>query len=149
MSLLDRFLNELIGPATTVVGPRPAVITPGAMTATIAPPPRFAWDEKRWRKIREGATTHYLGPYRVFHRRAGQWREFDGRILEDVSGIKAYVADPPKEIKLHPKGPCFQLVKAPWFRVHWRKQPPNIDGALLYVERILDEALNSRSWGWL
>jgi hypothetical protein len=125
----------------TVVGPRPVVIAPATPT-TIAPPPRFAWDEKRWRQIRDGNAVQYLGPYKVWDRKRQSWRSFDGRIIEEPGGIKAYVADPPGEIKSHAKGPCFQLTAAPWFRVHWHRAPENVDGALLYVERLLDECLN-------
>jgi hypothetical protein len=129
-----------------VIGPRPTVIAPGP-TATVAPSPRFTWDEKRWRRIDDQGQVHYLGPYRVRDQQQAVWREFEGRIVEASGGIKAYVADPPAEIKTHPKGPCFQLVRSPWFRVHWRRNPSTVDEALLYVERLLDECLNQRPRG--
>ena len=123
-----------VQPAVRVVGPCP--------TRTVAPPPRFAWDEKHWRRIIEGRTVQHVGAYRVRHRRQNIWRFFDGRVVEDAGTITAYVADPPIEIKRHAKGPCFQLVRAPWFRVHWHRAPHTVDEALLYVERLLDECLN-------
>jgi hypothetical protein len=138
-----RILNWLLDAASVpAVEPAPPPRHIGPRALRIAPPPRQAWDEKLWRRIREGRATHYLGAYRVRDRR-GAWRLFDGRVIEDTSGIKAYVADPPVELRGHHKGPCFQLVTVPWFRVHWRRAPASVDDALLYVENILRECLNA------
>jgi hypothetical protein len=146
------WIERLFGPGADrgphVIGPRPTLIMPKA-PRTVVPPPRFAWDEKRWRRVPEPGAVHYVGAYRVWDRGQRGWHAFDGRLVEDASGIKAYVADPPKEIKGHPKGPCFQLVQAPWFRVHWRRNPSTVDEALFYVERLLDECLNRPLRGWL
>jgi hypothetical protein len=146
--LFDRLLGGGEDRPTKVIGPRPTVIVPSPST-TITPPPRFAWDEKRWRRVQDNQAAHYVGAYRVWNQHTQAWCDFDGRLVEEASRIKAYVADPPPEIKGHPKGPCFQLVRVPWFRVHWRRNPNTVDEALLYVERLLDECLNSRWRGWL
>lgn len=146
MNLLELWLGRAADRESIALGPRPTVIGP-APPITVAPSPRFAWDEKHWRRIQDGQATHYVGQYRV-GQPAGGWREFGGRLVEGPSGIKAYVADPPPEIRSHPKGPCFQLVRAPWFQVHWRRTPATVDEALLYVERLLTECLNGRSRAW-
>ena len=147
MKLLDLVFGRGADPRTMVIGPRPRVIAP-APPATIAPPPRFTWDEKRWRRVDERGEVHYLGAYRVWDQNQRTGREFEGRIVEAASTIKAYVADPPPEIRTHPKGPCFQLVRSPWFRIHWHRNPGTVDEALLYVERVLGECLNQPPQGW-
>jgi hypothetical protein len=124
-----------VGPAPQVIGPKPA--------HTVTPPPRFAWDEKRWHRDDTNGRTEVCGKYRVYDRRRGFWREFDGHLTGNRGIISAYIADPPLEVKHHRHGACFQLVQHPWFRLHWNTQPQTIDDALLYMERVLDEAINS------
>jgi hypothetical protein len=125
------------GPGPQIVRPRPQHV--------VAAPPRFAWDEKRWQHHREGESEIVSGKYRVFDRRSRVWRAFDGRVEQRGSRISAYIADPPVEIRRHRHGACLQLVQAPWFHLHWNRQPKNIDDALLYMERILDESFNAQS----
>jgi hypothetical protein len=140
-----RWLDRLAANLATLVARGelgPLVIGPRA-SCTVAPPPRFAWDEKRWHARENGGTLALVGRYRVFDRRRSAWREFDGRVVADGGGIAAYVADPPPEVKLHRHGPCLQLARPPWFRLHWSSAPRTPDDALLYVERMLDEALNA------
>jgi hypothetical protein len=143
---VNRWLTKLLGvgaDATVAVGPRPQVI--GPQTAiTVVPPPRFAWDEKRWRNSIARGETELIGRYRVFDGRRRRWREFDGRVIQNGAGIGAYIADPPAEMRRHRHGACLQLVSAPWFRLHWQRAPKDLDGALLYVERMLDESFNQR-----
>jgi len=124
------------GPRLKVIGPRP--------DHTITPPPRFAWDEKGWQRAVDGAVTRYTGKYRVYDFKQRAWRTFNGCVIASGGAPTAFIADPPVEIKSHPKGPCFQLTTAPWFRIHWRQAPGSVDEALLYVERLLDECIN----GW-
>jgi hypothetical protein len=134
--------------ATTVCGPRDKaiektgrlIVTP-ALPLTVTPPSRDAWDEHGWRAIRRGADAVYEGEYRA-RRWSGRPVTFPGRIVRQGGVISAYVADPPTQIRRHPKGPCFQLTNPPWFRVHWHRPPTSVDDALLYVERILNEVLN-------
>jgi len=117
----------------------PLVITP-AVPVTITPPSRDAWDEHGWRSLRRGKDTLYEGDYRA-QRGSGHRATFPGRVLVRDGAISAYVADPPVQIRRHPKGPCFQLANPPWFRVHWHRPPTSVDDAILYVERILNEVL--------
>ncbi len=77
------------------------------------------------------------------NRRSREQLRFEGRILEAAHRVTPYIANPPVEIKRHPKGPCFRVSQAPWFQIHWRRAAANVDDALLYVERILDEAINA------
>jgi hypothetical protein len=118
---------------STVIGPSPDVEAP----------PRSVWDEKRWdSQTREGRRI-LSGSYRVRDQHRGRWREFLGQVVEhEGQGIAAYIADPPPEIRQHPHGACFQLIQPPWFRLHWNRAPRSVDDALLYMERMLDEAVN-------
>lgn len=121
---------------TVVVGPKP--------TTTIVPPPRQAWDEKRWHRFMNAGKAEMVGAYRIFDRRRRTWRQFDGRIIQQQYEFATYIADPPPEVKHHQHGHCLQLIRTPWFRLHWNRPPKTVDDALLYVERLLDEAINGR-----
>lgn len=140
LELLWSALEDVAGD-TPGAGPRLQVIGP-APDVTVQAPPRYAWDEKGWEQFSQGHDVHYSGRYRVYDYRQGKWRAFDGRLVQSGARITAYCADPPVEIKGHPKGPCFMLTQSPWFRIHWRRQPGSVDEALIYVERLLDECLN-------
>jgi hypothetical protein len=125
--------RSAIGSVLTVIGPRPAI--------AIIPPPRAAWDERGWLERVNNRGRVYVGRYMV-RSRSGQLLTFAGRITLRDGNVTPYIADPPPEIRRHRKGPCFQLTKAPWFRVHWHVPADNVDDALLYVERVLYEVLN-------
>ena len=116
-----------------VIGRAPAV--------RVSPVARAAWDAKGWTINRTLGRTVYHGRFEVLDRRTNRVRRFAGRIAQLSIGIAAYIADPPPEIRRHPKGPCFALVEAPWFRVHWHKGPRSVDEAIRYVETVLDQAL--------
>lgn len=135
---------------TIVIKPASAVvIQPNAVevitvqpsrTATVTPPERGAWDERGWIKHSTGGREIYEGYYAVGTRR------FRGRI--EVRGkrgrnVTAYIDNPPREIKSHPHGACFQLVRDGWFILHWARPARNVDDAILYMERVLDESLGS------
>jgi hypothetical protein len=136
-------LEAVLDSTTTVIGPRPQVIGPKPGTV-VAAPPRFAWDEKRWRRVDANGQTEVVGRFRVHDRRRNRWHEFDGRLVQTNREVAAYIADPPVEMKHHRHGACLQLVKAPWFRLHWGTQPKTLDDALIYMERMLDESFNER-----
>ena len=106
---------------------------------TLRPPNRCAWEEMGWIVRVERGCEVYEGQYRSGPRR------FDGRVQIDRNKrIAAFIYNPPHEIKSHPKGPCFQQagVGTGWFLLHWQRAPSNIDDSILYMQRILDEALN-------
>ena len=136
----------VIGPAERVViGPGSAtsdriLIAPRRMATIITPPPRAVWDEQGWVVREQDGKQIYEGNYRV-RSSAGRLFTFPGRIVVRRNNVAAYVADPPSDIKHHPKGPCFQLTKSPWFKVHWHRAATNVDDALLYVQRILAEVI--------
>lgn len=143
---MNRWLSQLLGTdvgPTAVIGPRPQVIGPKP-SMTVEAPPRFAWDEKRWRQRNADDGLELVGCYRVFDRSRGRWREFGGRLVQTGTEIAAYIADPPAEMRRHRHGACLQLVDGNWFRLHWQRSPKNLDDALLYLERMLDESLNAR-----
>jgi len=140
----------VVGPAPVVlVGPTDTelstvqgstIIGPDAPTI-VDPPARAAWDEQGWLESQQNNRRIYEGAYRV-RRRSGAIASYAGRIVLENGQITPYIADPPAQIKRHPKGACFQLTNPPWFRVHWHRPATNVDDALLYVERVLSEALH-------
>lgn len=123
-------------------GTIPCVVIGRPAPVDVSPVRRAAWDAKGWDRKWLGLQVVYEGAYEVRDRQVGQIRRCRGRIIEGPRGIAAYIADPPPEIRRHPKGPCFALLEAPWFCVHWHREPSSIDGAILYVETVLDESLN-------
>jgi hypothetical protein len=142
---VNRWLSQLLGVdgGPKVIGPRPQVIGPKP-SLTVEAPPRFAWDEKRWRKRTSGHDVELVGQYRVFDQRRGRWREFRGRVVQQGGDIGAYINDPPTEMRQHRHGACLQLVEGRWFRLHFQRAPKNLDDAVLYLERMLSESLNGR-----
>lgn len=108
-------------------------------TVTVEPPERGAWDERGWTHSVNGNRETYEGYYTVGARR------FQGRI--EVRGrrgqnIAAYIHNPPPEIKRHRHSACFQLARNDWFYLHWARPARNVDDAILYMERVLDESIN-------
>jgi hypothetical protein len=139
---VERLLEVVADQKVPVIGPRPQVVGP-IPSATVAPPARLAWDEKRWEQQGSGNRVELIGQYRVFDRRRRSWRSFDGRIVQQGRSITTYIADPPAEIKQHRHGACLQLVERPWFLLHWTRPPHSVDDGLLYMERMLDESINT------
>ena len=134
---------ELIRAALLQIRPTTIAITP-AVATTIEASPRAAWDDRGWQLGQHGGEQVYTGWYQVTNRQTGQPARFEGRITQQGRTVIPYIADPPVEIRRHPKAPCFAVTQAPWFRIHWYRPAANVDDALLYVERILDEAINGR-----
>jgi hypothetical protein len=148
----------VVAPAATeplVIAPapgrRPLVVaarTPDP--AVVAPPPRAAWDERGWTMRQQDGARVYEGEYRIRDRRAGREQRFAGRMREARNGVTVYIADPPPEIRSHPKSSCFHLLAPPatgqptWFVLHWHRPAKDPDSALLYLEKVLDEAINRR-----
>lgn len=127
--------------SVTQIVPREAAVVRVApvKAATIRPPDRGAWDERGWRRRGERGREIYEGQYQVGTRR------FTGRIEVERRGrISAFIHNPPTEIRRHRHRACFQQVGigTGWFRLHWRRDPENVDEAILYFERVLDESLN-------
>jgi hypothetical protein len=135
----------VIGPsAATIISPSSAAVEriEPSEVEQVVPPPRPAWDDRGWSLRRENGQQVYEGFFQVKQRQRGQPLRYAGRIIQERGQAAAYIADPPPEIKKHPKGPCFMLVQAPWFRVNWYHAAGNVDDAILYVEKVLDEAVN-------
>ncbi|MGI8640422.1 MAG: hypothetical protein ACR2MG_10825 [Pyrinomonadaceae bacterium] len=130
----------VVKPASVVVIQPKAVdvITVQPLRAvTVTPPERGAWDERGWTRTLRGGRETYEGYYVVGMRR------FRGRIEASNRGrgVMAYIYNPPREIKHHPHGACFQLVSDNWFHLHWSRPARNVDDAILYMERVLDESI--------
>lgn len=142
MELLHVVAEAVADQRVPVVGPRPHVIGPTPST-TVTPPARLAWEEKRWERRGSGDRVELVGQYRIFDRRRQTWRAFHGRLVQQGRAIATYIADPPAEVKQHRHGSCLQLVKAPWFLLFWNRPPNTLDDGLLYMERMLDESINS------
>lgn len=130
-------------------GSRPPVVTPGGKAPqVIIPPKRAIWDDRGWLEKSENGTTVYTGQYQVSEVRSGEKRHFAGRMRLTGAVVETYVLDPPPAAyRRHPKCHCFQVLDAKldepvWFRLHWKEAPKDPDTAILYMEKILYEAIN-------
>jgi hypothetical protein len=142
-----------IGPSAVVrVKPRGAIAIGPAAVVTVKPrpvvaveaPPRAAWEEKGWVARRRGNHVEYEGEYRVTPRNGRKRDAYRGRIVVTGNRPVAFIAGPPRDIHGHPKGVCFRHLNNGWFRLEWARPATNVDDAILYVERILDESVNRR-----
>ena len=138
-----RTLLEIRPSQITSVTIRPAMATAimPIMAETVRPPERGAWDERGWTRRRDGNNDIFEGQYQIGHRR------FRGRIeVGRRNQIKAYIHEPPREIRRHRHHACFQQHRmgTGWYILHWQRSPRNVDEALLYFEQILDESINNR-----
>jgi hypothetical protein len=139
--------------AATVVGPPQPILVGPAQAAPrkpglkrgaaiqVGPQARGAWDEKGWVRESQDGKQVYRGAYLVTGRRSHRQHRFAGQIVSDQNHMVVYIADPPPQIKNHPKGPCFARKNGPWFQLHWHRPARNVDEAILYVEQLLSEAL--------
>jgi hypothetical protein len=125
--VVSRAANVTVGREAVdrcVVGPGDTsrVVIGRIANVVVSEAPRPAWDAKGWEREQRPDGVTYTGSYEAAGR-GGPSRRFRGRIEERGRRIDAYVADPPEAIRRHPKGPCFALVEAPWFKVHWHRAP--------------------------
>lgn len=108
-------------------------------------PPRAAWDEKGWRQTTTNGEQVFEGFYQATDKRK-KVRRFPGRITTQGTKVSAFIADPPAELRHHPKNPCFQRYAQDgthtWFYLNWARPAQDAETALLYVERVLDESFN-------
>lgn len=138
----------VVKPSNTVVitpEKRESIKVSPSVAVTIKPPDRGAWDERGWTKRNENGTETFEGFFQVNHRKRCQLLRFRGRIqISGWSGqkISIYILNPPPEVKSHRHGPCFQLLRDGWFNLHWSRPARNVDDAILYMEKVLDESLN-------
>lgn len=109
-----------------------------SQAVSVTPPERGAWDERGWTRSISGRNEIYEGYFVVGARRCR------GRIEARNRGrdIRAYIHNPPPEIKRHRHSACFQLTRNDWFYLHWARPARNVDDAILYMERVLDESIN-------
>lgn len=130
------------GRSAMVIGPAAKITIAPSIAEIVQPPARGAWDENGWACQSSGRERIYQGYYRANDRHQHQTRKFHGRIIVSGHEVIPFIADPPNQIKRHPKGPCFSFETSPWFRVHWHHPARNVDDAILYIEKILEEAIN-------
>jgi len=123
---------------TVIASTDPVAVVSPSQAVRVEPPQRGAWDERGWIRQTDNRREIYEGFYTVGNRR------FQGRIEARTRGhnVSAYIYEPPPEIKNHPHGACFQQVRDGWFILHWARAARNVDDAILYMERVLDESLN-------
>jgi hypothetical protein len=142
-------LAVVVGPQSPppiLVSPRrPEIVVAPAPVATIKPPPRGTWEERGWTRHGIRGREAYDGQYEITERTSGQRRRFPGRIEMHQGIARPFVANLPDGIQRHPKWPCFhQAGKSGWFEVNWAHPARHGDEAILYVERVLDEVVNTR-----
>jgi hypothetical protein len=138
----------MVEPTNAIVispGKRESIKISPSIAVTVKPPDRGAWDERGWTKRNDSGTETFEGFYQLNHKRRGEILRFRGRI--QVSGwngksISIYILNPPAEVRSHKHGPCFQLIRDGWFNLHWSRPAKNVDDAILYMERVLDESIN-------
>ena len=136
---------------------RQAVTIMPKAALVITPPRRAIWEDYGWTVQTENGTNEYVGEYQVTDERTGETRVFAGRMRETGIKIDVYVFDPPPELypgavdpNRHPENHCFYAVDPTqpppaWFTFHWKIPAEDPDSALLYIERVLSEAIN-HSW---
>jgi hypothetical protein len=127
---------------TVVVAPRtPLTVRPAEVTVVEAPP-RGAWDDRGWVMSKRNGHPVYQGHYQIIRRRTGRQEKFAGRVEAGPGRATAFIENPPPEVRTHPKAPCFRHISGGWFKLDWYRPASNVDDAILYMERILDQAVN-------
>jgi len=93
------------------------------------------WQLRGWRCV---ADKLYLG---YFKTRLGRCHG----VIKWVSPANhsIYVHDVPKAILSGPHGSCFTEVKRRKYRVHFAQQPTDLNGAIFYIETLLQEAFKT------
>ncbi|MBI4287612.1 MAG: hypothetical protein HY671_04175 [Chloroflexi bacterium] len=126
-------------PKTITIGP--SIIQPTHMQ--IEPASLPIWQEKGWDRVQLDGGWLYRGRYYIHDRAQQKWRWWPGLIRVHNRTVESLIENPPPEVRLHPKGPCFMLFRDDWFRVNWCKHPRNAEEAILYIERVLSESVNA------
>ena len=138
--------NQLIiGPAghpALLVNPGQVVQIGPPTEILVQPPHRGLWDERGWTWEKQNGQRFFQGYYQAYHSRTGERRTWPGRIFVRGREISLYIAGPPQNLNRHPKWPCFHQEEGRWFRLNWHRAARNVDDAILYMERILDEVIN-------
>lgn len=76
------------------------------------------------------------GYYRTRH------GSFEGRI-ENPSGAPCFfIFKPPGELLNGPHAPCFKETSKNLYRIHWSREPENVDAGILKIEHDIMEALS-------
>lgn len=109
---------------------------PVASGAADVPPSGSAlpyWQERGW----VACDGYLVGSYEVGNARyEGQVNARIGRYL---------IRNPPPALRAHPHWACFRPLGLGWYWVHFNTVPGDIGSGIMYVERLLHEAVRSRS----
>lgn len=130
-------------------------IVPGHHTIpVIVPAFHPVWQERGWKMSESNGAVIYEGAFQVFDEKAGRTRTFPGVIFEAKGReLDVRVQEIPPELYAstgtHPKRFCFRPIdpiKPPvWFQLHWNIPAKDVSSAILYLEKVLYEAINY-SW---
>ena len=98
--------------------------------------PGSYWEDKGW--LRSGDT--YVGYFGTNGRR------FPGVITWHGNGLdKCFIRNPPQELWGHEHASCFCYMGDDTYAVHFSRCPQNVDGTIMSVERVLEEAIGGKS----
>ncbi len=91
------------------------------------------YEEKGWRQ----AGTDLRGQYRT------RYGSFEGRVDNYMGKYPNFIIIRPPEALLNgPHSPCFQERAKNTYRIHWSREPENVDAGILKIEHELTEALS-------
>lgn len=121
---------------------RTNVIVTKSVPEKVQPSERSYWDERGWTRLRQNGKWEYSGFYYIVDQLTGSSLKFSGRIEANYRKIVPFISNPPHQCKSHSKWPCFKHVGRGNYRIQWYRAARNPDEAILYVEQILDEAVN-------
>ncbi len=110
----------------------------------VRPKPRPYWDECGWSiKIDKNGSLYYLGNYCIVDKHKSQEFVFNGMVAFDGQTATPYILNPPQALTDHKDWKCFNRDTGDWFRLHWEKPTTDVDTAILWMEKILGEALST------
>ncbi len=98
--------------------------------------PRAFWEKLGWE--RTGDT--YQGYYRT------PFGSFQGYIVQQGKVFCVYIFNPPAEAKKHPKWSCFVHTGNGWFWVNQKRFAKDVDGAIMAVQRIIEDSFKIASY---
>lgn len=91
------------------------------------------WKKQGW--------TRRNGSYRGYYRTPA--KSFKGEIKKNGRGFEFFIFRLPKAVKSGGHGSCFQHLGGGKYWIHFSKNPRDLSGGIITVERILRESLGS------
>lgn len=121
----------------------PVVVVSKQREAVAARPITSLWERNGWTRQDGRRGTVYTGEFRATRARSGARQLFAGRIEQLGGHCQAYVRHPPPSLLAeHPKRLCFHALDQGWFHMNWWHGTSCVDETIVYVEKVLAEALN-------